>query len=142
MQLNDGVYTIRFVNESSQPVTIDWLLKIANLDWEKIVDNGVGQTSALSLGLFSSPSGDSGSSSAASVRVSALSHQGPGAPSRDRADRSRRALLVTLNTGLIGQPTLGSQSVAVVGPSVRDGIDRPGGQWQQSAFAIPVRLDD
>ena len=67
MNLNDGVYTIRFVNESSKPVTIDWMLKIARLDWEKILNNGVGQTSALSLSLFSSPSADSGNTSTASV---------------------------------------------------------------------------
>ena len=41
MNLTDGVYTVRFVNEGSQPVTIHWVLKIARLDWEKIINNGV-----------------------------------------------------------------------------------------------------
>ena len=53
MNLNDGVYSIRFVNLGSQPVTINWQLRIAGLDWEKIIDNGVGQSPALSLSLLS-----------------------------------------------------------------------------------------
>ena len=52
MNQDDGVYTLRFVNESSQVATINWVLSIAQLDWEKILNNGVGQTSALSLGDF------------------------------------------------------------------------------------------
>ena len=96
MKLNDGVYTIRFVNEGSQPVAIDWVLKIARLDWEKILNNGVGQTSALSLGFSSSPSGDSGNSSTASVpslqtsfrirahkRFGGINRAGPDEPPRD-----------------------------------------------------------
>ena len=119
MNLNDGVYTLRFVNESSKPVAIHWLLNIGRLDWEKIVNNGVSQTSALSLSLFSSPSADSGSSSAASVpSLQTIFASGPTIVFAGPAGPVPTSLLVTLNTGLIGQPTLGSQSLAAVGPSV------------------------
>jgi Bacterial pre-peptidase C-terminal domain len=122
MNLDDGVYTIRFVNESSQPVAIDWVLKIARLDWEKILNNGVSQTSALSLSLVSSPSADSGNNSAASVSSFQTSlASGPGSVPAGSLGPVPASLLVTLNTGLIGQPTLGSQNLAVVGPSVPTG---------------------
>ena len=124
MSLNDGVQTLRFVNEGSGPVTIDWLLTIAKLDWEKIIDNGVGQTFALTLGLTSTaPSGAGSEASANLGSVQAIASAASGSPSNFAAAMGPvpATLLVTLNTGLIGQPTLGSQSVAAVGPSVAVG---------------------
>ena len=122
MNLNDGVYTIRFVNEGSKPVSIDWVLEITRLDWEKILNNGVGQTSALSLSFSSPPSGDPGNSSAASVSSLQTSFAaGPIGVSAGSIGPVPVSLLVTLNTGLIGQPTIGSQSLAAVGPSVPAG---------------------
>ena len=41
-------------NVGSSQATVHWLLKIESLDWEKIIDNGVSQSSALSLMTFSS----------------------------------------------------------------------------------------
>jgi hypothetical protein len=122
MNLDAGTYTIRFVNESSKPVAIDWLLKIAQLDWEKILSNGVGQTSALSLSFSPSPSGDSGNSDAASVpSLQTIFASGPTSGLAGSIGPVPVSLLVTLNTGLIGQPTIGSQSLAAVGPSVPTG---------------------
>ena len=69
MNLNDGVYSLRFVNLGSQPVTINWQLRIAGLDWEKIIDNGVGQSPALSLSLLSAAPTDTGPGSTASFQV-------------------------------------------------------------------------
>ena len=46
-ELSDGVYTLRFINDGAGPVAISWLLNVASLDWEKIIGNGVGQSSAL-----------------------------------------------------------------------------------------------
>ena len=46
MNLNDGVYTLRFENVGEQSVAINWLLTVQELDWEKIVNNGVGQNFA------------------------------------------------------------------------------------------------
>ena len=124
MSLNDGVQTLRFVNESSQPVTIDWLIKIANLDWDKIIDNGVGQTFALTLGLTPSATGDSGSGASvnlAGVQAIATALSGSASNFAGSMGPVPATLVVTLNTGLIGQPTVGSQSVAAVGPSVAAG---------------------
>ncbi len=124
MNLNDGVQTLRFVNESSQSVTIDWLLKIANLDWEKIIDNGVGQTFALTLGLTPSAAGDSGSGDFGNVaNLQAIASAATGSASNFAGSMGPvpATLLVTLNSGLIGQPTVGSQNVAAVGPSVAAG---------------------
>ena len=56
------VYTLRFVNVSSKSIAINWRLKVEALDWEKIVSNGVGQSFALSLSLFSTGSDWFGSS--------------------------------------------------------------------------------
>ena len=52
MYLDSGVYGLRFLNAASQPVVVHWTLKAEQLDWEKIIDNGVSQQSALSLMLF------------------------------------------------------------------------------------------
>ena len=46
-QLQTGVYSLRFENVGSQPLEVSWLLKIASLDWEKILDNGVAQARRL-----------------------------------------------------------------------------------------------
>ncbi len=62
IQLNAGVYSLRLHNVGSEPMQVSWLLKIASLDWEKILDNGVAQSSVLSLMLFSQAPSDSGSS--------------------------------------------------------------------------------
>jgi hypothetical protein len=119
MQLNAGAYTLRFENLGSQPVVINWLLKVANLDFEKIVGNGVGQSFALDLSLFSQTPGDSGNSSLASfLAVPVSGVEGIFAGSSGPIPAS---LLVTLNTGLIGQPALGGQTVAAVGPTVETG---------------------
>ncbi len=53
MSLSAGVYELKFTNVGSQPADVHWLLKIESLDWEKIFDNGVSQSSALSLMMFS-----------------------------------------------------------------------------------------
>ena len=119
MDLSDGVYGLRFINVGSQPVSVHWALKIAKLDWEKIVDNGVGQGSALSLMLFSpTPSDHDGNSIAGSQAISgslaAILESGPSGP-------LPASLFVTLNTGLMGQPAPAGQNVAPVGPTVESG---------------------
>jgi hypothetical protein len=104
------------VNKSSQPVMIHWILKIAQLDWEKILNNGISQDSALSLSLFSSTSPDSITGPSANPSISqVLELAGNSGGSLGPVPSS---LLVTLNTGLIGQPAVGSQNLAVIGPNV------------------------
>jgi len=121
-------------NESSQPVTIDWVLKIANLDWEKIIDNGVGQTFALTLGLTSTAPDDSGSGASRESRECSSNRLGSirdcEQTLQDRWERSRPSLLVTLNTGLIGQPTVGKPGPRGSWPERCSRIDGPGRQWQ------------
>jgi hypothetical protein len=126
MNLNDGVYTLRFENVGQQSVAINWLLKVQELDWEKIVNNGVGQNFALSLSLFSAVPADSAiggdSSAAASVNnIPAFAAAGSGGIFAGSMGPIPNSLLVTSNTGLIGQPTLMNQSVAAVGPTVEAG---------------------
>ena len=126
MRLNDGVYTLHFVNIGPQSSTLNWRFKIETLDWEKILNNGVSQTSALSLSLFSAPAGDSGGSgdlnSAGSTGgIAALFGAGSGANFAGSMGPIPSTLVVTLNTGLIGAPVLASQNVLVVGPLVDGG---------------------
>ncbi|MFI5455036.1 MAG: DVUA0089 family protein [Isosphaerales bacterium] len=119
MDLGDGVYGLRFINTGSQPAVVHWKLKIASLDWEKIVYNGVGQGSALSLLLFSPTPSDPTGNSIASFQAtsgSAAVSVFPGSSGPLPA-----SLFVTLNTGLIGQPTPAGQNVTPVGPTVDEG---------------------
>jgi hypothetical protein len=52
MYLNAGVYELRFINVGPEPTLVNWVLSIEGLDWEKIINNGINQTSALSLMTF------------------------------------------------------------------------------------------
>jgi hypothetical protein len=119
--LSNGVYGLRFTNVGSKPATVHWTLKTDHLDWEKIVDNGVSQQSALSIMLFSPvPSNpESEQDAAASLQgIAGASTLGfSGGPSGPLPT----SLFVTANTGLLGlQPSIG-QTVAPVGPMVDTG---------------------
>ena len=52
MYLNPGVYELRLVNVGHGSTLVNWVLSIEGLDWEKIINNGINQTSALSLMTF------------------------------------------------------------------------------------------
>ena len=126
MQLNDGVYTLRFINAGPQTATFDWLLKIAALDWEKVLNNGISQTSALSIGLFSPSSVSSGGNGAGNSAGSSDTATGlfTSASVSDFAGSMGpipSTLMITLNTGLIGTPVVPSQSLPTVGPMVEGG---------------------
>ena len=111
MTLSAGVYELKMTNVGSQQAEVHWTMKIASLDWEKIIDNGVSQSSALSLmtfaptvvghdtgsGFFSIPATAGGDGLGGSV--------GP-MPS---------SMLVTLNTALTGQPTWDGQAISGAG---------------------------
>ena len=67
MLLNSGVYTMRLANVSPESIAFNWKLVIESLDFEKLQNNGVGQSFALALSLFSpDPEGSSGASGASS----------------------------------------------------------------------------
>ena len=108
MFLNDGVYQLKFMNAGSQPADVQWALKIASLDWEKIVDNGVSQQSALSVLLFSPALSDPGGNAIASFQAFA----GPLAANVSFGSSAPlpASLFVTMNTNLMGQPTAGGQN--------------------------------
>jgi Bacterial pre-peptidase C-terminal domain len=127
MQLNDGVYTVRFVNvNQQQSTTLTWQFKIEALDWEKVLNNGVSQTSALSVSLFAAPVDDSGggsgsNSAGSSGSIAAFSASAQAANFAGSMGPIPNSLVVTLNTGLIGTPALASQSPGAVGPMVDGG---------------------
>ena len=126
MQLNDGVYTFRFVNVGPQSAALHWQFKIEILDWEKVLNNGVSQTSALSVSLFAAPTDDSGggsgsNSAGSSVSIVSFSGSAPAANFAGSLGPIPNSLMVTLNTGLIGTPTVAGQSAGAVGPMVDGG---------------------
>ena len=106
LDLGTGVYTLRLTNLESRPAFVSWVLKVGSLDWEKIVDNGVGQGSALSLLMFSpAPAG----ASANAGSLGRLEWPGDlpirGLESVRGVDGAGSlSLLVTANTGPLGQP--------------------------------------
>ena len=106
MTLSAGVYELKLTNVGSQQAEVHWLLKIASQDWEKIIDNGVSQSGALSLMTFAptvaGPNTGSGLFSIPpSAVVDALGGSLGPMPSN---------LLVTLNSGLTGQPSWDGQA--------------------------------
>jgi hypothetical protein len=116
MFVTDGLYQLRFVNVGSQPASLFWVFKIASVDWEKIIDNGVGQTSALSLALFSGaqPAPDASLSSSSPAPGGALT----AASSPGASGPVPFGLLVSGITGPLGQPLSDALVVAPVGPVV------------------------
>jgi hypothetical protein len=121
MYLNAGIYRLRFINVGSQPVVVAWTLKSERLDWEKIVDNGVSQQSALSLMLFSPPDSNQNPGGDVVASFQAIS----GAPTLNSSGGPSGplspSLFVTLNTSLIGLATPSAHNVAPVGPTVETG---------------------
>jgi hypothetical protein len=137
-RLTDGVYSLRFQNVGSKPLQVSWLLKIASLDWEKILDNGVGQTSVLSLTLFTQAPADSGGGSLTNSQM-AFGSQAVSVFAGSSGPITGN-LFVTMNTSLIGQPSAWSENVAVVGPTVEAGsiavADSANGLGQGSVYAL------
>jgi len=116
MKLDEGVYQIRFANAGADPAQFHWLLKIASVDWEKIIGNGVGQGAALALSLLSPSVTDPNASQAPSFQGPVTFQvanvtAGPSGPIPSN-------LLITLNTSLMGQPGSTASDIASVGPSV------------------------
>jgi Bacterial pre-peptidase C-terminal domain len=113
MTLSAGVYELRLTNVGSQPADVRWLLKIETLDWEKIMNNGVSQSSALSLMTFMPPP----PSTSASTETGFLSipPSGTGAVFDSSSGPVPSSLLVTLNTAPAGLPSWNGQAAAAAG---------------------------
>jgi hypothetical protein len=121
LYLDSGVYGLRFLNAASQPAVVHWTLKAEQLDWEKIIDNGVSQQSALSLMLFSptlsdpNPGGDTTEHFQAIAGAVLLDSPG------GQSGPLPTGLIVTFNTSLIGLPEPAAQNIAPIGPTVATG---------------------
>ena len=117
--LNTGVYGLRFINVGPQTAQVNWQLRIASLSWEQILANGLGQISALSLGSLAPTPSATGMNSFSSFH--GIAENSATDVLAGSSGPIPTNLLVTLNTGLIGQPSLQNQSVAPVGPTVEAG---------------------
>ena len=118
VNLTPGTYELRFANTGSTPVTVDWLFKYVSIDWEKIIDNGVGQYYSLSLGLVSSDASSGVSGSSAIVAAPANPGSFLGGFSSGPLTSS---LFATQTSSLMGAPTVATESIGVVGPTVESG---------------------
>ena len=124
MDLRAGVYWFAFTAVGSQPVQVGWILKSQPLDPESLVDNGVGQSPALSLRLLnpSSSSLTSDSPAGPETMLGGNTANPPAAPtSVSVLSPIPSSLLVTVSTGLLGRPSSQSEAVAAVGPVVAGG---------------------
>lgn len=125
MDLGKGIYAFAFTAVGSRPVQLEWRLGFQSLDPESLIDNGVGQSAALSLRLISPTSSSlSGASQASSDLAFAGNAVGPPTSSTGPSVVSPipASLLVTVNTGLLGRPSSQSETVAAVGPVVSGGF--------------------
>ncbi len=116
--------SIRFSLQTlAQPAQFEWRLKIASVDWEKIIGNGVGQVAALALRPVVAIR-------RRFIRQSFLGFAGPSGPAGPAERECKRGpsgpipsnLVVTLDTSLMGQPGSTAASLASVGPSVDGAI--------------------
>ena len=125
MMLSAGVYELRFTNVGSQQADVDWLLKIESLDWEKIINNGISQSSALSLMTFTPQPTDNTAAGVEtgllSIPPSAVGETFTGAVGPVPAN-----LLVTLNAALAGQPSWDGEALVGTGPVVDTGVGLAG----------------
>jgi hypothetical protein len=147
MNLRGGFYWIKLTAVGTQPVRVSWGLRPEPLDPESLIDNGIGQSAALSLRLVNpswtdqtpgapagpqdpvaadSPAGPQGpvatNTPAGPEGALAASIAGQQAGSPSTASALPSSLLVTVNTGLLGLPSSQSESVAAVGPVVAGGF--------------------
>ena len=134
MPLEAGVYLVTFLNVGTQPAVGQWTFKLASIDHESIVDNGVGQGGALTLSLVNPIPSSLTSGNPPSLSTVFFGTLGlvmiPASPeSGSYADPVAAvgvsvmpaSLMVTVNTGLLGTPTSQDEPVAVVGPVVAGG---------------------
>jgi hypothetical protein len=119
MNLTPGVYSLHFNTFASQPAVLEWRLTPLALDYEKILDNGVGQAPAVGLALVAPGALDAASpSSGLAVNPAILSAN----PSSSVVSPIPSSLLVTLNTSLMGLPSSDAGHVSAVGPTAEGGL--------------------
>jgi hypothetical protein len=134
MTLGTGAYELRMTDVGLQPALVHWSLTIESLDWEKIIDNGVNATSALSLLTFSPAL--TGPETGALQGFMSVAASPSGVPLGGAIGPVPASLFVTLNTGLIGQPAWNGQPLApLVSPVEANSIAQAGGFSGQSLSA-------
>jgi hypothetical protein len=124
MNLSAGVYSMTVADDGSQSAGVQWTLKPIVLDYEKVIENGVGQSPVLTL-VVTAPGADSQSGATANpgaanaVPTAATYGSSSNAGSNLStlgASPIPTSLLVSMNTGLMGSPGANTQNVAAVGP--------------------------
>jgi hypothetical protein len=138
-----GVYEFTFRAVGTQSALVTWQLKPALIDYERLIDNGVGQTPALSLRQFefttsdltttpppgwldpvpgdTSPAPAPAATPAASTTVALPQDPTVTAAQTPGVSPIYGSLLVTVNSGLLGEPSSEVASIGVVGLTVPGG---------------------
>ncbi len=114
VNLQPGAYEIRFTNPGASPASIQWVLKYVTIDWEKIVDNGVGQNQALSLGLVSPEGAGASQGLSASFSLSSASAAFAGG---SFASAPLPSTLFSSSSSPLGSISSSSSALVVVGPA-------------------------
>ena len=128
MTLDTGVYWLRLTAVGSQPVEVLWTLKPVALDYEKIIENGVGQAPVLTVTLFGSVGDGQASASLGAANgvtdavASGTSGAGSSGTTLVASPLPSSLLLVSMDAGLMGMPGASAQQVAVVGPTVEGAL--------------------
>jgi hypothetical protein len=119
--LQPGVYSVRLIAAGAQPALVQWVLKPIALDYEKIIENGVGQTPVLTSSLVGSLPDDQ-AASASDGAANGVTSGGIGAGSTVTtlvaSPIPSSLLLVSMDAGLMGLPGANTENVAAVGPMV------------------------
>ncbi len=144
LPLAAGIYYFSFSAAGSQSAQVHWTLVPGQIDFEWLVNNGVSQSPALDLRLVdatpwsstldsppstgpmlsgdvapvSSPTNPQSGTVIVSVPTSGASGRAVSATGLAPIPAS---LLVTVNTGLLGSPTVQNEQIGVVGPVVAGG---------------------
>jgi hypothetical protein len=146
LYLTEGVYLFTLRTPSASPVSVRVELRPKSVDAESLINNGIGQTAALDLRLVSStggltpgappalatvetanlapdpaPAGASGQSIVSSTQAIGLGTPSTAVPATSIPSPVPASLLVSVNTGLLGNPASQSAHLAVVGPTVPGG---------------------
>ena len=152
LNLREGVYLFVMTAQGSEAAQVRWVLKVAAVDAESLINNGVGQTPALQLRMLGRSSSDlspmnlplqtdagpAGRGGFAGPREAGVEAGGGGfsaAAGRDvplpasgvttvglQVSTIPANLLVTVNSGLLGRPNVQATHIAAVGPAVEGGL--------------------
>ena len=130
-----GAYTLIWTGHGAEASQFHWVLNAAKIDWESLLNNGVGQWSTLNLG-FGTTTNNDPNSNPASPNSNANSPNSPvtspvlphpstnsggsttGGATTAQVTATQPLLLTPSITTPLGQPTAQIQGIAVVGPAV------------------------